>query len=393
MARVKVPYLVSRANGDGAVRYYWSPKASLIAAGFRRQRLSDIEGEAIALARALNAELDAQRKGPLARPAATAPDTVGQVIRDYKTSRAFTALRASTQRVYKQDLARIEEWAGDKAIGTLTRAMWQDLYDKLAASRPTLAVKTITMGSILYRHARLSDKHLVNHAAGVDVVEPVPIGGIIWPAPAVAAFVATADALGFHGVATAVAVNDWCGQREGDILAITRARLGPDLDRLMYRQRKGGRGVVLPLELIAPLMARIRAEIARQDQGKVLSIDARSRPLVVNRSGDPYLPGQFNKDFATVRAALALKTKSWEVDYLPADSDDPVVATADLQFMHLRHTAVVRLAEAGVDVPSIAAITGHSLKTVTMILERYLIRTATMAKNAFTLRLAKEGGQ
>jgi integrase len=47
----------------------------------------------------------------------------------------------------------------------------------------------------------------------------------------------------------------------------------------------------------------------------------------------------------------------------------------DLHFHDLRGTAITMLAEAGCTVPEIAAITGHSLKHVTHILETYLART------------------
>ena len=55
---------------------------------------------------------------------------------------------------------------------------------------------------------------------------------------------------------------------------------------------------------------------------------------------------------------------------------------ADLHFHDLRGTAVTMLAEAGCTVPEIAAVTGHSLKHVTHILELYLSRTRHLADAA-----------
>lgn len=43
------------------------------------------------------------------------------------------------------------------------------------------------------------------------------------------------------------------------------------------------------------------------------------------------------------------------------------------------------LAEAGCTTPQIAAITGHSLKTVTTILDKYLARTRVLAGEAMSL--------
>ena len=58
------------------------------------------------------------------------------------------------------------------------------------------------------------------------------------------------------------------------------------------------------------------------------------------------------------------------------------VTPPDLYFHDLRGTAVTMLAESGATVPEIATITGHTLASVTKILERYLSRTKTLAHSA-----------
>jgi integrase len=54
----------------------------------------------------------------------------------------------------------------------------------------------------------------------------------------------------------------------------------------------------------------------------------------------------------------------------------------ELHFHDLRGTAVTLLSEAGCTPQQVAAITGHSLKTVHRILERYLARTRGLAEQA-----------
>jgi hypothetical protein len=49
------------------------------------------------------------------------------------------------------------------------------------------------------------------------------------------------------------------------------------------------------------------------------------------------------------------------------------------------------LAEAGATVPEIAAITGHSYRTITSILEKYLPRTKHLAEMAIA-KLENSGG-
>ena len=54
----------------------------------------------------------------------------------------------------------------------------------------------------------------------------------------------------------------------------------------------------------------------------------------------------------------------------------------DLHFNDLRGTAVTLLSEAGNTVQQVASVTGHSLKTVTSILEKYLARTRGLSDAA-----------
>ncbi len=72
--------------------------------------------------------------------------------------------------------------------------------------------------------------------------------------------------------------------------------------------------------------------------------------------------------------------KQWQAAYRKAG-----LGNVDLHFHDLRGTAVVLLAEAGCTIPQIAAITKHSLQTVTAILEKYLTRTRHLASTAICL--------
>ena len=57
---------------------------------------------------------------------------------------------------------------------------------------------------------------------------------------------------------------------------------------------------------------------------------------------------------------------------------------AELHFHDTRGTAITLLAEAGASVPEVAAITGHSYRTINSILEKYLPRTRHLAEMAMT---------
>lgn len=67
---------------------------------------------------------------------------------------------------------------------------------------------------------------------------------------------------------------------------------------------------------------------------------------------------------------------------------DDVCTKAEIEGLHfhdLRGTAITMLSEAGANPQQIAAITGHSLKSVTAILDKYLARTRHLAEGAIAL--------
>jgi hypothetical protein len=88
--------------------------------------------------------------------------------------------------------------------------------------------------------------------------------------------------------------------------------------------------------------------------------------LLRETDGTPYTEAYFQREFRRLKAAA-----------LPGCPD-----LADLQYRDLRRTAVVRLAEADVDLPGIAAISGHQIESCKRILETYLPRTTKMADAA-----------
>ncbi|MGH6866569.1 MAG: helix-turn-helix domain-containing protein [Methyloceanibacter sp.] len=78
--------------------------------------------------------------------------------------------------------------------------------------------------------------------------------------------------------------------------------------------------------------------------------------------------------------AEAVRLKHFECARAEAAKALPEVA--DLYFHDTRGTAITLLAEAGASVPEIAAITGHSYRTINSILEKYLPRTRELALTA-----------
>lgn len=106
--------------------------------------------------------------------------------------------------------------------------------------------------------------------------------------------------------------------------------------------------------------------------------------IIHEGTGQPYNAHTFRHDFADIRALVAAKWPAFFQD------DGSLLAMSDLHFRHLRHTAITELAAAGATVPQIAAISGHTVGSVEQILERYLVRTSTLADEAIGKRLRRE---
>jgi integrase len=144
------------------------------------------------------------------------------------------------------------------------------------------------------------------------------------------------------------------GQRQGDLLALPWSAY--DGTCIQLRQSKTGRTVSIPVT------RSLRA---------VLDATPRVSPVILTSSaGRPWRPNAFRN--AWIDAARK-------------------AGITDLTFHDLRGSAVTRLAEAECTPHEIATITGHSLRDVGAILDKYSARTPTLALAAIA-KLEKSRG-
>ena len=279
------------------------------------------------------------------------------------SSEFYAGAQASTKRSYHQCLDRISKWAGGAPVMVID---W-DRISHLAASMKT----TPSYRNHVLRMLRL----LLNFAVRIGWLLTNPCrrpplahierSGLVWPREAVEAFVSTANNMKHWSVGTAVLLNEWLGQRQGDVLRLTRGLLRDGV--LLIRQSKTGARVALPFGRVPHLQDRLEQELAR--------IDARPwrvKPLeiIVDEShGRCYSADRFRSVFGRVRAATAKEHPIFHTDFIqPGRAMDHADALrlemTSLTFQHLRHTAVTRLAEAGCEETLIASVTGHSLHSV-----------------------------
>lgn len=421
--RLSVRFLTIRPGAAGALpKYFWQPSTALRAEGWRPERVplnwssftdaDALQAAAIARAQELTAHLDATRADAALkanRPAVPKPSrALGDMLAEWQTHKMFTRLAASTRRGYKQCVKKLETWGGDVPVRAIDAKRVQNLIASLSAT-PAFANATARVLQAAFKYGRLNGWVTVSPATEMDLHASEP-SGLIWPPEVVAAFVDAADRMSLPGMGDAVLLNEWLGQRQGDIIRAPRTiyRKGNLVLRQHKSQRegKGGVAVTLPIDMVPHLRARLEAALLRGDALKPVPTTI----IVSDETGLPFKPDNFRHVFARVREKLAVgdaelaipKLASFEVDYLPPGRDmtDPdafKIATGDLTFMHLRHTAVVRLAEAGEDLAGISSITGHSLASIPSILKRYMVRTAKLARGAFQKRMdaagIKAGGQ
>lgn len=207
----------------------------------------------------------------------------------------------------------------------------------------------------------------INAAASPGLISARKREPQLWSPEEVQHMAATADALGWRSIGTAILLNEWIGQREEDVLALRPWRL--EAESLRLQQGKTKRRVILPVYLVPRLVDRLKRE---QERAGVVSTEH-----LLPREGTeaPWSEDAFRHAFAQIRARAAATLPSCR----------------GLWFAELRHTAVTRLHEAGADELGISGITGHSPKTVRDILDRhYLVRTEKAAVLTFRKRLAAE---
>jgi hypothetical protein len=125
---------------------------------------------------------------------------------------------------------------------------------------------------------------------------------------------------------------------------------------LRFKQSKRGREVILPIDHAAETGI------------------AATTIIVSEETGRPYPADTFRAWVSRIRQAGAAHCPE----------------LAELEFRWLRHTAVTRLAEAGVDAAAIPRIVGWSPRAVGEVIEHYLVGSEDLAATAFTKRMERE---
>lgn len=349
MVKIIVKYLVKKSGKNGP-RYYWQPKARYLVQGkwqappIKARRLS--AENCVTEAEALNAELRRWQESGIEL---TAPEagTVAALVVDYKKDERFKRLRDTTQRSYNESLREIIEVFGDIPVSGVTRKQARDFYSSYSHTlRKGSALMAVA--SVLFNYAR--DVEIITHNPFSEqkVAKPKPRRAIVSPQQ-INDTMAMAEQMGLQSIGYAIRLGFETGQRAGDLRMMRRS----DYDGQWLRVCQSKTDVTVDIPVFKLL--ELKAMLDGITHASVLILHE-------ERTGKPY-----TKDMLSRRVREVFEKAG---------------IGSDIQFRDLRRTAVVRLAEHGCEVPEICAITGHSLKEATTILEVYLPRTRKMAENA-----------
>lgn len=267
--------------------------------------------------------------------------TFHSIVAGYKTSQDFAGLAPRTKSDYLQHIAKIEIRFGDLPLAALddprvTRD-FLDWRDSMGGS-PRQADYSWMVLMRLLSWARARGLTLYRPPDRIERLYHADRSEKIWTEQDIAKFMAVAAVPLQRALVLALET----GQRQGDLLALPWSAYDGSWIRL--RQQKTGRRVNIPLT------KTLRAVLE--------SAPRTATVILTNKAGNGWQPNAFRKAWGDAARKASI---------------------AGLTFHDLRGTAVTRLAEAGCLTAEIASITGHSLRDVGAILDRYLARTDKIA--------------
>lgn len=283
-------------------------------------------------------------------------DTLQHVFDEFRTSPDFSALAPRTQKDYSKHLLALEREFGDMPLVALedrrARGEIHSWRDRLATKSRRQADYAFAILARTLSWAKNRGMVTVNPCERGGRVYRPERSGQVWTFEQETAFIAAAP----KHVSAALTLALWTGQRQGDLLRLRWRDYRDGVIRL--KQSKTGMRVEIP---VAPALQDVLERIRPAGLSSHPDGDGDQTILRTER-GTPWTEGGFRASWrkACIRAGIA-----------------------GLSFHDLRGTAVTRLAQAGCSVPEIATITGHSLKDVGSIIDRYyLSRDRTLADSA-----------
>ena len=339
----RIPHLCSQQRRNGATAWYWRPAPALRKAGWVDRRLSDDPALAAREAERINDEVERWRTSKASgreRNTAPIPGTFHALTTAYLEHDDYLLLGDRTRDSYRDCIDVLAAKLGSPKLRAITPPVVQALKRNMAKT-PRQANLTLAVLRLLFSFGiREGYVTTANPAAKFRQLRTRPRHQV-W---------SHADEEAFLAVATpemrlAFLLAVYTAQRQGDLLALLWSAW--DGHSLTLRQSKTGRPLIVP----APAPLAVALKVASRPSTHILTCN-----------GVPWKEDWFRHCFSATRRLAGVDRA--------------------LQFLDLRRTGIVRLAEAGCTTPEITAISGHTIDYAERILETYLPRSAGMAKAA-----------
>lgn len=273
--------------------------------------------------------------------------TISELIRRFEGSPVFADLGDATKAEYRRKFKIIERKWGTAPVAAFNDKSfrkdaldWRDEIAKRARRESDNLMSALArVGSWAFDRGEI-DRNILDDFPRVYRSDR---SDKIWLPEHVAAFTRHAPPMMY----AALMLGMHTGQRQGDLRILPWSAY--DGQRVVLTQSKGKRWV------------SVRCTAALRRMLDTMSENKRGPLILTTPSGMAWTKRYFNQHWTAVCGKASI---------------------TDLHFHDLRGTAITMLAEAGCTVPEIAAVTGHTLKNVTHILEVYLSRTRHLADAA-----------
>lgn len=291
--------------------------------------------------------------------------TIAALIRTYLLSLKFEKKRPATQREYKRMATHLENEFGTMPIRLLrnprVRGVFLAYHEKIGRDRPREADNRLSVLSAIFSYAATRGDITENPIKGFERLYDNDRSDKIWLEKDISGFMMAAPL----ELQQALILALHTGQRYGDLVRLRWSDY--DGEVIMLRQSKGNYKRTVAVTVTAAL----KLMLDRMD---------RRGPFILTRSdGRPWFT---EKDDKALGKAWGAHMKVSGLYHKPWDEMSRAEKQDQLHYNDLRGTAVTMLAEAGATVPEIASITGHTMKSVHTILEKYMARTPALSKAA-----------
>jgi integrase len=275
--------------------------------------------------------------------------TFNNLICNFFESQKFSSLSLRTRGDYhKQRSFIVDKW-GNLPLGVLEDPRvkgnfrkWRDELSKKKGAKQADAILGLARRIVSF--AKDDGLIAVNHLMDIQALYSADRSEIIWLPKDVDAFFQHAN----PGMQLALILALNLGRREADLIRLTWGDYNGET--ILVTNRKSGRANKFPARVTSGLAKALDAYKASLERPPLPQQTILTKP----RAGTPWGDKQFSDKFSKAKNESGLK---------------------HLHFHDLRGTAVTVLAQEGCTDMQIASITGHSLKHVSSILDKYMART------------------